>query len=92
MVEYKNILENLSSQLKLLSDYQQANAYFISCTEKVFVEKWNYLTKKGYFQTFKEYMECHYKGNCYYYSAYALMGLKNSDLIVRGTIDVDEKV
>lgn len=90
MSQYKDKLEDLATQLKSLSEYQQANAYFMSCTEKVFIEKWNYLAKKGYLQTFKEYMESRYQGNCYYYSTYALMGLRSTDSVVRGKINVDE--
>ena len=40
-------------------------------------------------ESFQEYLNHRYRDNCYYYSAYALMGLKPDDFLVRGYIDLD---
>lgn len=61
----------------------RANRYFIKKTKKVYIEK---CTK---IESFEEYLNHRYRDNCYYYSAYALMGLNSDDFLVRGYIDLD---
>ena len=62
---------------------EEVNRYFKEETQKVYVDR-------GYIKTFEEYLNRRYRGNCYYYSAYALMGLKSDDFLVRGNIDINE--
>ena len=62
---------------------EKANRYFSQSTKKVYVEV---CTK---IESFEEYLNHRYSDNCYYYSAYACMGLKPDDFLVRGCIDVD---
>lgn len=62
---------------------EQANRYFIENTKKVYIER------RVKIETFEEYLSHRYRDNCYDYSAYALMGLKPSDFLVRGYIDLD---
>lgn len=64
---------------------EKANRYFIQKTKKVYVEK---CTK---IETFEEYLNHRYRDNCYYYSAYALMGLNPDDFLVRGYINLDNR-
>ena len=61
----------------------KANWYFSQMTEKVYIETYEKI------ESFKEYLNHRYRDNCYYYSAYACMGLKPDDFIVRGNINVD---
>ena len=49
---------------------EKANRYFLQRTKKVYIER---CTK---IESFEEYLSHRYRDNCYYYSAYALMGLK----------------
>lgn len=58
-----------------------ADLYFEKSTKKVYIER---CTK---IESFKEYLEHRYRDNCYYYSAFALMGLKPNDFLVRGYLD-----
>ena len=62
---------------------ENANRYFEQRTKKVYIES---CTK---IESFQEYLNHRYRDNCYYYSAYALMGLKPDDFLVRGYIDLD---
>ena len=63
---------------------KNASRYFLEKTKKVYVERCNV---KG-IETFQEYLNEGYCDNCYYYSAYALMGLNCNDFLVRGEIDL----
>lgn len=68
-----------------LSDLQQlTNQYFFSEMQNIFVDRYFGL------ETFEQYLSHRYKTNCYFYSAYAVMGLKSSDLMVRGDIRLDK--
>ena len=62
---------------------ENANRYFELMTKKVYIERC------GKIESFQEYLDHRYRDNCYYYSAYALMGLKLDDFLVRGYIDLD---
>lgn len=62
---------------------EKANRYFLESIKKVYVETYAKI------ESFEEYLNHRYQDNCYYYSAYALMGLKSSDFLVRGFIDLD---
>ena len=63
---------------------EKANRYFVQRTKKVYIER---CTK---IESFEEYLAHRYQDNCYYYSAYALMGLKQDDFLVRGYIDLND--
>lgn len=65
---------------------KNANAYFMKKTKKVYIDRDN---AKG-IETFEKYLSYRYRDECYYYSEYALMGLKRDDYLVRGYIDVDQ--
>ena len=62
---------------------KKANQYFIKMTKKVYIENCIKI------ETFEEYLNHRYCDECYYYSAYALMGLNPDDFLVRGYIDLD---
>ena len=62
---------------------EKANRYFSQMTKKVYVEEYTKI------ESFEEYLNHRYRDNCYYYSAYACMGLKPDDFLVRGYIDVN---
>lgn len=59
---------------------EEVKRYFLKRTEKVYIEN------GGKIESFGEYLYHRYCDNCYYYSAYALMGLKPDDYLVRGYI------
>ena len=61
------------------------NEYFFKQVEKVYINRCNSLG----IETFKEYLSYRYQGNCYYYSAWALMGLDNNAKVVRGRININ---
>ena len=61
----------------------EAERYFLRRIEKVYVERCSKI------ESFEEYLSHRYCDNCYYYSAFALMGLKSDDFLVRGYIDLD---
>lgn len=63
---------------------EQANRYFKERTKKVYIERGEKI------ETFEEYLSHRYRDNCYCYSAYALMGLKPDDFLVRGSIDLED--
>lgn len=63
---------------------ERANRYFRARTKRVYIER---CTK---IESFEEYLTHRYRDNCYYYSGYALMGLKPSDFLIRGFIDLDD--
>jgi len=63
------------------------NQYFNNRMKKVYIDRCNYLG----IESFDKYLEHRYRDNCYYYSAYALMGLKPNDKVMRGRIDVGDK-
>lgn len=58
--------------------------YFLERTKKVYVERCIKI------ESFEEYLSHRYRNNCYYYSAYALMGLKPQDYLVRGAITLKD--
>lgn len=60
----------------------EANQYFKQKTKKVYIEQGSKI------ESFEEYLYHRYADNCYYYSAYALMGLKPDDFLIRGYIDL----
>lgn len=62
---------------------KRANRYFMESTKKVYVER------SVKIEPFEEYLNHRYCDNCYYYSAYALMGLNPGDFLVRGYIDLN---
>ena len=66
-------------QLELM----MANRYFDRRMRTVFVDRCN--NAKG-IETFEKYLAYRYRDNCYYYSGYAIMGLKNDDYLMRGDI------
>jgi len=59
---------------------ERAWEYFLGRIKKVYVERCVKI------ESFEEYLSHRYKNNCYYYSIYALMGLKPQDYLVRGAI------
>lgn len=61
---------------------KNATRYFLQKTKKVYIETNNV----NGIETFKKYLRHRYSDNCYYYSAYALMGLNHSDFLIRGMI------
>ena len=61
---------------------QSVDGYFFQRTKKVYIEQCTKIV------SFEEYLKQHYSEECYYYSAYALMGLKPSDFLVRGYINI----
>lgn len=63
---------------------EKAARYFLERTRRVYVER---CTK---IEPFEEYLSHRYRDNCYYYSGYAFMGLKPSDFLVRGFIDLED--
>lgn len=63
---------------------QKAWKYFLQRTKCVYVERYTNI------ETFEEYLSHSYRNNCYYYSTYALMGMKPNDILVRGFIDLDD--
>lgn len=65
-------------QLELM----MANRYFNRRMRAIFVDRRN---AKG-IETFEKYLAYRYRDNCYYYSGYAIMGLKNDDYLMRGDI------
>lgn len=70
----KNSCEQIEFDDNAASD---ANKYFNKSVEKVYVERCFKI------ESFSEYLSHKYKDNCYYYSAYALMGLNFDDFLVR---------
>lgn len=67
----------------MLEYIEEANRYFINMTKKVYIERCSKI------ESFEEYLSHRYRDNCYYYSAYALMGLNPDDFLVRGYIEND---
>ena len=63
---------------------EKVDRYFIESTKKVYIERCTRI------ESFEEYLNHRYRDNCYYYSAYALMGLNSDDFVVRGFIDLDD--
>ena len=63
---------------------KNATRYFLEKTKKVYVERCNV----NGIETFQKYLSYRYRDNCYYYSAYALMGLNGNDFLMRGMIDL----
>ena len=61
------------------------NEYFFKQLEKIYVNRCNSLG----IETFDKYLSYQYQGNCYYYSAWALMGLDNNAKVVRGRININ---
>ena len=69
----------------LTNHIEDANRYFERKTKKVYIERFTKI------EAFQEYLSYRYRDNCYYYSAYALMGLKPDDFLVRGYLDLDSR-
>lgn len=61
------------------------NEYFFKQVEKVYINRCNRLG----IETFEKYLNYRYQDNCYYYSAWALMGLDNNAKVVRGRININ---
>ncbi len=59
--------------------------YFLQRTKIVYVER------RAKIESFEEYLSHRYRDNCYYYSGYALMGLKPQDFLVRGEITLKDE-
>lgn len=59
---------------------ERAWEYFLDRTKVVYVDRCTTI------ESFEDYLEHRYRNNCYFYSAYALMGLKPQDFLVRGDI------
>ena len=74
----------------MLEKLQQdmANRYFDRRMKVVFVDR---VCGLG-IETFKKYLSYRYRDNCYYYSGYAIMGLKDNDYLVRGNISLPHSV
>ena len=64
-----------------MSNLLDVQRYFKMSTGIVYVERGNQV------ESFQEYLGHRYQDNCYYYSAFALMGLKPEDYLVRGDIN-----
>lgn len=67
------------------NDAHKAWIYFLSRTKKVYIER---CTK---IESFEEYLAHRYRDNCYYYSGYAIMGLKPQDYLVRGELTLKDE-
>lgn len=80
----------ITSQDGFIRNHRDVNQYFESCTEKIFVARKYYCPERYKFIKFQEYLDKRFKDSCYHYSSYAIMGLLETDNIVRGKIDVDE--
>ena len=59
-----------------------ANQYFDRQMQTVFVDR---VCDKG-IETFEKYLAYRYRDNCYYYSGYAIMGMKENDYLMRGSL------
>lgn len=64
---------------------ERVGRYFLEQIKKVYVERCIKI------ESFEEYLSHRYRNNCYYYSAYALMGFKPQDYLVRGTITLKDE-
>lgn len=73
----------VNEEVITMSKIEDAKRYFVEQTGKVYVERCN---SKG-IESFEEYLNHRYRDNCYYYSAFALMGLNSDDYLVRGLIN-----
>ncbi len=63
--------------------------YFFKQTKKVFVDR---RPSPFDIETFEAFLNHRYEQICYYYSAYAIMGLEDTDKLVRGRIDVGNEL
>jgi|GEM_PF-2073005 hypothetical protein len=70
-------------EVNTIGKIEDANRYFEKQTKKVYVERCN----SNGIETFEQYLNYRYRDNCYYYSAFALMGLNCDDYLVRGFIN-----
>lgn len=59
--------------------------YFNERMKKIFVERVEYKVV----ETFERYLSHRYRNSCYWYSEYALLGLNEDDLLVRGDITLE---
>ena len=59
-----------------------ANRYFERRMRTIFVDR---VCAKG-IETFEQYLSYRYRDNCYYYSGYAIIGLKDDDYLMRGDL------
>lgn len=57
-----------------------ANRYFVNRMRKIFVDRCVGI------ENFDQYLAHRYRTNCYFYSAYAIMGMLHTDFLVRGDI------
>ena len=67
-----------------MSITQSVDEYFFQRTKKVYIEQCTKIV------SFEEYLKPRYNEECYYYSAYALMGLKPNDFLLRGYINITD--
>lgn len=59
-----------------------ANRYFERRMRTIFVDR---VCAKG-IETFEQYLSYRYRDNCYYYSGYGIIGLKDDDYLMRGDL------
>ena len=59
-----------------MSITQSVDEYFFQRTKKVYIEQCTKIV------SFEEYLKPRYNEECYYYSGYALMGLKPNDFLL----------
>lgn len=59
-----------------------ANNYFLKRMENIFVDRGVYKVVEN----FLDYLKHRYRNNCYNYSATAIMGMRENDYLVRGTL------
>lgn len=64
----------------------EVETYFEKQMEKISVQRAEY----GVVETFEGYLAHRYKTSCYFYSAFAIMGMKNDDKLVRAEIRLPE--
>lgn len=64
---------------------ERAWRYFLERMKKIYIER------RIKIESFEEYLAHRYRDNCYYYSGYAIMGLKPQDYLVRGDITLKDE-
>lgn len=65
------------------------NEYFFEQTKKVFIDR----RPSPYgIESFEKFLGYRYQQICYYYSAWAIMGLEDTDKLIRGRIDVGNEL
>ena len=63
-------------------ELKRVNLYFNQRMKTIFVDR---VCAKG-IETFEQYLSYRYRDNCYYYSGYAIIGLKDDDYLMRGDL------